>query len=140
MSALASKAVANEWWAERGKAVSAPNMTMAAGPAKTLHFMFTTHLEIQLRADLEETADHHDLRDAERPVGRAFREDRIRIQRVVEIKIHGRAALPEPQDLADAQVKLIHAVSVQCAGGGRCWRRRQRIRPEEIHLRVRRVP
>src|SRR6476620_12673649 len=76
-------------------------------------------LEIQLRADLDETVDHHNLRHAVCAVGRAFREDRARIQRVVHVEIHCRAARSELEDFADTEIKLIDAVAVERARGGR---------------------
>src|SRR5262249_17151163 len=106
-------------------AVSALMRAIAADVAKTLRTISTppevdlkvgsTDLKIQLRTDLQEAADHHDLRHSKCTVRRALREDRTRIQCIVDVEIHRGAPLAESEDLADAQVELVHPISVQSA-------------------------
>ena len=106
--------------------VATRSITLRVLPGETE--FFRTRSKIQLRADLEETADHNDLRHPERPVGGTFGQDRARIQRVVDIEIHRCAAgLPEPDDFADAEVQLVDPVTVEGARRGSRGSRRQCI-------------
>src|SRR5436190_24332530 len=101
-------------------------MAVAAMTARSLRTICTPLLKIHLHADLDEASDHHDLRNAERAIGRAFGQHGAGVQRVVDVEIERRTALAESEHLADAQIELIDAIAVERAGGRRRWRRRQR--------------
>src|SRR5215510_10732464 len=69
--------------------------------------------EVELRAHLRNPALHDDLRVPPVRVEVAFGQDRVAIERVEQIEIHGRARPSEAEHFADAEIELIQPLSVQ---------------------------
>src|SRR5262245_23104095 len=82
------------------------------GPSDTFVRALSVRSEVDLYADARDARREDRCRLAEDGKAHIFRQDRIRIEHVVDVQIYLRPGAPEPKDFAEPQIQSIATVAI----------------------------